>query len=96
MPGFRLECGHDRGVRHLDGQLPAREVEVRAHRDHEFVVHVPLRSIEFRGPFLFELLQLRVDRPEFRTGLVADALVMGLRVRRLEPHAPLGVFDRPP
>src|SRR3989442_4239905 len=95
MAGFRLECRHDRGVRHLDGQLPAREVEVRAHRDHEFVIHVSLRSIEFRGPFLFEFLQLRFDRPEFRARLVTDGLVVGLRVRPLERHAPLGVLDRP-
>src|SRR5206468_569258 len=80
----------------LDRELPAGQVEVRAHRDHEFVVHLPAPSVQFCGPLLFELLQLRLDGPKLRTGLVPERLVVGLCVRRLQPHPPFGVFNRPP
>src|SRR5207249_5297932 len=39
---------------------------------------------------------LRLDGPKLRTGLVPERLVMGLCVRRLQPHPPFGVFNRPP
>src|SRR2546428_7622710 len=42
--GRRLEGRHHSGVGHLDRKLPSGQVEVRANRDHELVVHVRPRQ----------------------------------------------------
>src|SRR5437899_1072544 len=48
------------------------------------------------GPFLFELLQLRLDRLQLHARAVPDLLIMGPCARGLHPHPPFGVFDRAP
>src|SRR5437660_1630380 len=91
----RLERRHDRGVSDLHREFAARQLEVRAHRDHELVVHALAPSVQLRRPFLFELLQLRLDRLEFHPGAVSDLFVMRTGTGRLHPHSTFRVLDRP-
>src|SRR5207247_10480664 len=53
-------------------------------------------SVQLRGPFLFELPQLRLDRLQLHAGAVPDLFVMGPSARGLHPHPPFGVLDRAP
>src|SRR5207249_9395855 len=45
-------------------------------------------------PFLFELLQLRLDRLEFHARAVSDLFVMRTGAGRLHPHPTFRVLDR--
>src|SRR5438034_818276 len=53
-------------------------------------------SVQLRGPFLFELPQLRLDRLQLHAGAVPDLFVMSPCARGLHPHPPFGVLDRAP
>src|SRR5437773_8491117 len=53
-------------------------------------------SVQLRGPFLFELPQLRLVRLQLHAGAVPDLFVMDPCARGLHPHPPFGVLDRAP